>query len=223
MSWRSQVVILGGGIRTSPLTAALALPGWAERKSQRILEGEIPGLTSPNPSPTPLPPALQPMCLSSPTHRVAKAWRRWLCQESIIKDFIIYFSSLRTNSSLQHANLLFRISNTQMTFKHIIGNALGGKVKTPPLLELQTWSRNAEKGISKVEARMTTLKQRDEGIQWDWQIQPRRVRLYRGEHAQRCYERGERGGEKRVFSLLVPGSKGMKSHSVSLNTFPHCL
>lgn len=43
-------------------------------------------------------------------------------------------------------------------------------------------------------------------------------RLYRGEHAQRCYERGERGGEKRVFS--PPGS-WLQRNEVSFSVTEH--
>ena len=118
MSWRSQVVILGGGIRTSPLTAALALPGWAERKSQ-VLEGEIPGLTSPNhhwqlpPTPARVPVLTHP--------QGCQGLKEVALSDTIIRDFIICFSSLRTNSSLQHANLLFKFQTPKWPSNTLLG------------------------------------------------------------------------------------------------------
>lgn len=104
-SWWSHVVTLGGGMRTSSLTAALALPGWAERKSQ-VLEGEIPGLTSPNHDWQLPPTPIHEPVLTHP--QGCQGLKEVALSETIIRDSIIYFSSLRTNSSLQHANLLFK-------------------------------------------------------------------------------------------------------------------
>ena len=43
-------------------------------------------------------------------------------------------------------------------------------------------------------------------------------RLYRGEHAQRCYKKGEMGGEKRVLS---PPGPWLQRNEVPFNVTEH--
>ena len=107
------------GWEPDPLTAALALPGWAKRKSQ-VLEGEIPGLTSPSHSDWQLPPT--PAHVPVLTHpQGCQGLKEVALSETIIRDFIIYFSSLRTNSSLQHVNLLFKFQTPKWPSNTLLG------------------------------------------------------------------------------------------------------
>lgn len=75
------------------------------------MEGEISGSTSLAHDDWQLPPT--PAYVPVLTHPQGyQGLREVALSETIIRDFIICFSSLRTHSSLQHANLLFNFQTS---------------------------------------------------------------------------------------------------------------
>lgn len=110
-------LFLDMGWEPDPLTPALALSGWAERRKAKSMKerflDQLPrptttGRSPPTPAPVPV--------LTHP--QGYQGLREVAPSETIITDFIIHLSSPRTNSSIQHANLLFdfqtsnQLSNT---------------------------------------------------------------------------------------------------------------